>query len=231
MKNVLRISVTLGCILSLAICAQGAAKKPTGSCRPCHADLKSQLGPTHPAVTKDTIAACLPCHNATGKAAKHSSAFSTRIHAPHVTATSGVTCELCHVIVPDKRFTVRGSAKNLGKPTADDVTLDREIMASLDTGKFLAAAHVKNQVSCSGCHGAALPVKGDAVENDRCLACHGSYEALAEKTKPKEPHGPNPHKSHLGAIACTACHYGHQKAVLYCKDCHPKFTMKIPFGE
>ncbi|QEM70130.1 cytochrome c3 family protein [Geobacter sp. FeAm09] len=104
-------------------------------------------------------------------------------------------------------------------------------MASLDAGALLAAAHGKHQVACSGCHGASLPVKGAAVENDRCLACHGSYDTLAEKTKPKEPHGPNPHASHLGAIACTACHYGHRKAEIYCKDCHPKFIMKIPFGE
>lgn len=42
-------------------------------------------------------------------------------------------------------------------------------------------------------------VAGNALvvpDNQACLACHGSWKDLAEKTKPADPHEPNPHASH-----------------------------------
>lgn len=220
-------------VLFLAVCADAGNVKRNHGCRPCHADFGGKLGEKHPVVKADSIAACLVCHDKSGmkKQAYGKNPFSTRIHSVHVIARSGVDCKVCHEIKPGVRFSVRGSKKSIGKPAAEDVELCTQVMASMAASKFLASGHNDKQVSCSGCHGPAFPVIGDSVENDRCLACHKSYDSLAEITKPKAPHDPNPHMSHLGAIACTACHYGHQKSVLYCKDCHPKFTLRIPFGE
>jgi hypothetical protein len=223
--------VVVGIILSLAVCANAASAKNSGSCRPCHADFKGKLGERHPAVKVDSIGNCLPCHKANAKKQAGKNPFSTRIHTPHATAQSGVECKLCHEIKPGARFAVKGSKINMGKPTVEDVEASTQVMAAVAGAKFMASGHNAKRVSCSGCHGPAFPVKGDSVENDRCMACHGSYDDLAEATKPKSPHDPNPHKSHLGAISCTACHYGHQKSVLYCKDCHPKFTNRIPYGD
>jgi hypothetical protein len=225
--------VALGIILSLAVCANVANAKSSGSCRPCHADFKGKLGENHPVVKGDSIGSCLPCHGKadTKKQADGKNSFSTRIHTPHVTAQSGVECKLCHEIKPGKRFLVRGNKKNIGKPAVEDVELCTRIMATIGNVKLMASGHNAKQVSCSGCHGAVFPVKGDSVENAKCMACHGSADDLAEATKPKEPHAPNPHRSHLGTIACTTCHYGHQQSVLYCKDCHPKFTNRIPYGD
>lgn len=31
---------------------------------------------------------------------------------------------------------------------------------------------------------------------------------------------PNPHKSHIGQMQCTACHSGHVPSVAYCTNCH-----------
>ena len=38
----------------------------------------------------------------------------------------------------------------------------------------------------------------------------------------------NPHKSHLGDIACTVCHHEHSPSKVYCLDCHARFDMKLP---
>ncbi|AJY71932.1 Mcc [Geobacter sulfurreducens] len=223
--------VVVGIILSLAVCANAASAKNSGSCRPCHADFKGKLGERHPAVKVDSIGNCLPCHKANAKKQAGKNPFSTRIHTPHATAQSGVECKLCHEIKPGARFAVKGSKQDIGKPADEDLEATTRIMAGMSGATFMASGHYAQGVPCSGCHGAGFPAIGDTVENDKCLACHGSYDKLAETTKPKTAYEPNPHRSHLGDIACTACHYGHQKSVLYCKDCHPKFTITIPFGK
>jgi hypothetical protein len=56
-------------------------------------------------------------------------------------------------------------------------------------------------------------------------------EELAKKTEPKDFPDRNPHKSHLGEIACTVCHRAHAESKVYCLGCHQKFEMKITGGE
>jgi formate-dependent nitrite reductase cytochrome c552 subunit len=72
-----------------------------------------------------------------------------------------------------------------------------------------------------------VPAAGAEVANDRCLACHGPLDKLVAKTRPAQFADRNPHESHLGDIACTTCHRGHEQSAVYCLDCHPKFQMKI----
>ena len=50
-----------------------------------------------------------------------------------------------------------------------------------------------------------------------CLQCHGSYDALAQKTKASEP---NPHANHMGKVQCNACHTWKGQSRLMCNDCH-----------
>jgi len=87
--------------------------------------------------------------------------------------------------------------------------------------------HAKGSIGCAGCHGKKLPKADDTVENERCLKCHGPLEELTKKTEPKDFADRNPHKSHLGDIACTVCHKAHAASKVYCLDCHQKFDMKI----
>lgn len=54
-------------------------------------------------------------------------------------------------------------------------------------------------------------------ENASCLGCHGSYEALAEKTATLEP---NPHRNHMGHVQCESCHAMESEPRLMCNDCH-----------
>ncbi len=81
----------------------------------------------------------------------------------------------------------------------------------------LADRHVQMGLKCDACHGSQTPAPGAKVGNDKCLACHQSYEALAQKTEKLDP---NPHYTHLGNVRCSDCHAGHQKPQLMCNDCH-----------
>ncbi len=87
--------------------------------------------------------------------------------------------------------------------------------------------HAQRSIGCAGCHGKDLPKADDTVENDRCLTCHGPMEDLVKKTEPKDFKDRNPHKSHLGDMACTVCHKAHTASKVYCLDCHKKFDMTI----
>lgn len=78
---------------------------------------------------------------------------------------------------------------------------------------------------CALCHTQENAVAGNAFvvpDNKACLACHGSWQDLAEKTKPADPHEPNPHKSHHYGenMSCTACHAEHKESRVICNDCH-----------
>jgi len=197
-------------------------------CAACHPDLAAQLGPAHPKVKGDGIQKCLPCHDPARKGAFEAAKnpFAVKLHRGH----GGVDCAVCHA-GNGKTFSVKGAKKPLGKATADDLKAARAAFADVAGGRHLASAHAKAGVSCAGCHANRVPGKGDGVEDGRCLACHGPLDALVERTRPKEAHLPNPHKSHYGEMACTACHFGHQKSVVMCKDCHPKFKLTITHGE
>lgn len=87
---------------------------------------------------------------------------------------------------------------------------------------LLADQHANAGVKCEACHGAKKPAEGAAVPLAARTKCHGSYEALAEKTRKLDP---NPHRTHQGDVRCSDCHRGHQKSVLMCNDCH-RFDLK-----
>jgi hypothetical protein len=201
-------------------------------CTACHPDFAAQLGGGHPKVKADSIAKCLPCHDP-GRAAASAATknpFGARIHAAHAKDGSGVACGDCHT--SDARgFSVRGARKPLGRLAGEDLKAAKAAFADVAEGRHLASGHAQAGVTCAGCHASRVPGQGAAVEDERCLACHGPLEALIEKTRPKEVHLPNPHKSHYGAMACTACHLGHQPSVVMCKDCHPKFNLTISHGK
>lgn len=87
------------------------------------------------------------------------------------------------------------------------------------------------KIDCASCHGKGSPEPDSTVENPRCLECHGPMEELAKRSEPADFPDRNPHKSHLGDIACTVCHHEHSPSSVYCLDCHRNFKMKIPGGK
>jgi hypothetical protein len=205
-------------------------KKVSSSCSSCHADISTVLPKGHEPVKTGTLLACLSCHqpNLSGKAETNS--FSTAIHRPHVKAESKTDCNLCHKWVPGKQLGIKGTRVNLGSVSKENMALLQKSFVSWASSSYLDGSHNKAKVGCMACHGKAIPEKGDTVENDRCLVCHGSMESLVAKSAPKDFPDRNPHQSHLGEIACTVCHLGHSQSKVYCLGCHGKFQMKIPGG-
>ncbi|GAB1825177.1 flavocytochrome c [Turicimonas sp. TL08] len=87
---------------------------------------------------------------------------------------------------------------------------------------YLAGTHQKMGLQCVSCHPSEV-TDGEKEINQKCTSCHGDLDALATKTQSQNP---NPHKSHLGKIQCTACHSGHEPSVAYCTNCHDFPSMK-----
>ncbi|MBY5991503.1 flavocytochrome c [Ferrimonas balearica] len=82
---------------------------------------------------------------------------------------------------------------------------------------------------CQNCHSDANHPTDDNLtfENEQCQSCHGDLAEVAESEQNVEH---SPHLSHLpGEPACTSCHSGHEKSVVYCDSCH-SFEYDMPFG-
>jgi hypothetical protein len=212
-----------------------AAKKgspspaPTTGCASCHPDFASVLPVGHPAVAGKDIPACFGCHQPDTKAKPAANPFAARLHRVHATKTT-LECTVCHTWRAGKSFGLRGAKVSFGAPDKAEMESLRDALGSWANSGFLDSMHAKRDITCAACHGATLPTKGDAVENERCLACHGPAEQLAARTQPAEFPDRNPHKSHLGEIACTVCHHGHAASKVYCLECHAKFSMTIAGG-
>ncbi len=95
--------------------------------------------------------------------------------------------------------------------------------------KHLAGNHAKRGLDCIMCHTGNKISDSESEINAKCSTCHGGLESLAAKTE--KAGQPNPHKSHLGQIQCTACHSGHQESVAYCTNCHDFPAMKKNFNK
>ena len=96
------------------------------------------------------------------------------------------------------------------------------VFSSVQAAGTTADRHVARGTACETCHVAndtSAPVRKGA-----CLACHGSYEKLAERTKKVDP---NPHYNHLIDVGCLECHQGHKQSVNMCSSCH-NIHYKVP---
>lgn len=92
------------------------------------------------------------------------------------------------------------------------------LIQQVGAADFLADRHQTKGVTCQNCHpGNGADGKVALPDRRVCLTCHVSDEALAAKTAKLEN---NPHKTHLGAAECTACHQGHKPPRLVCEQCH-----------
>ena len=233
MKRNLFIVLAAAALLSLPYLTAAdrpveAAGPAAASCKACHADFASVLSKAHPPVKGTDLAACTTCHSPdlSGKAGKNP--YSVRMHKAHIAPKGALECTACHVWEPGKAFGLLiGGKGSWGAPSKEDMDLMKEIFTSWAGSGYTDTLHARAGIVCSQCHGKELPKPDDTVQNDRCLACHGPMDKLAAKTEPKDFKDRNPHKSHLGEIACTVCHKGHGESQVYCLSCHPKFQMKI----
>ena len=227
----------LTAVLSMALIENTeAAKAKTGtgkvlekqkSCSVCHDDLATVLPKTHPPVSGNVLSVCMECHALKEGGMAEPNKFDARIHLAHLKNPRKADCLDCHTWQPGKNFSLTGTIESYGAPSKEDIALIKENFTSAVESDYLDAHHFAKNITCAACHG--KDILGEAaVENSKCLGCHGPVEELVVKTAPKDFPDRNPHKSHLGEISCTVCHVGHAESKVYCLECHPKFAMKLP---
>jgi hypothetical protein len=192
--------------------------------------LAAVLPKSHPEVGKATFAECADCHILAKADAAEANRFSTRIHLAHESPKNGLECVVCHSFVPGKSFGIIGLDISWGAPKEDDLAAMKESLPSWTQSSHLDHLHAEAMIDCGGCHGNGTPLLDATVANSRCLSCHGPLEKLAAKTAPKDLPERNPHKSHIGEVACTVCHLAHAPSTVYCVTCHNNFKMTIPAG-
>lgn len=66
----------------------------------------------------------------------------------------------------------------------------------------------------------------EQTPTSQCLACHKSYEVVAERTQNVVP---NPHASHRGNVNCMECHSFKGQQIFMCNDCHAFQTKEDGF--
>lgn len=67
-------------------------------------------------------------------------------------------------------------------------TLVMSMAAAQTTPQYLADRHVARGVQCAACHGQDAPKAALPEDKDRhepCVACHGFYDKVAQRTVPK----------------------------------------------
>jgi hypothetical protein len=219
-----------GALLGLAGCAVTPATQGAASgCSQCH-EMAKVLPANHAAVPEDGIAACVRCHPPRPDAMEPNP-VPAKMHRAHTRV--GVECATCHGLQPDGSFTLLGVAGRLLALDTEDLGRVKAAMGSWAASGYLDAAHgTRRNLMCGACHGTQLlPDDNETKLNAQCIACHGTNAQVSAKLKGrlKNPHI-DPHVSHLGDIACTACHQGHQASKAYCLGCHTNFVMPIPGG-
>lgn len=234
MKRILPCLILFVVIIGLSCFIAGddtseAASPLSASCNGCHTDFTSVLPKGHALVKGHDLTACTSCHAPDWAGTAQKNAFSSRIHRAHVAPKGALDCTVCHDWVSGKKFGLLGHEGSWGKPGKDDMDLMKQIFSSWGGSNYMDSLHGQKGIVCAQCHGKNLPKAEDTVEDVKCLDCHGPLEQLAQKTGAKEDFkNRNPHKSHLGDLACTVCHKGHAESKVYCLDCHRNFKMKIP---
>lgn len=207
--------------------ASKTAVPAKASCKNCHADFSTLIPQDHPSVKGNDLTSCTTCHQPGMPDVEKKNAFSTRIHLGHLPPKGKLDCLACHQWSAGKSFKLSGAKESLGAPTKEDFDLMREIFTSWASSEYMDNLHAKAFISCRNCHGKELPAPDATIINNKCLECHGPMDQLAKKTEPAEFKDRNPHKSHLGDVACTVCHKAHGESKVYCLSCHQKFKMKI----
>ncbi len=196
------------------------------SCSACHVDFINLLSAKHPPVKGNALRVCMKCHALKGKDMAKPNKFNARLHLGHLKNPMKADCQDCHTWQPGKSFGLAGTTVSYGEASKKDMTLIKAIFTSAVASDYLDARHVSKDITCGACH--EKDILGErAVENTKCLGCHGPLEELITKTAPQNFPDRNPHKSHLGEINCTVCHAGHAESKVYCLECHPKFAMKL----
>jgi cytochrome c3-like protein len=107
-------------------------------------------------------------------------------------------------------------------------------VASSQDPARLASVHTRAGVTCQQCHPQTPATLLDEIVSNTtgnypqpltpvkfstqaCLACHGTYAALEQRTQNMVR---NPHYPMQGQLECRVCHKMHADQIYYCGKCH-----------
>lgn len=209
-KNAAYIAMMISCALLLISNSAVVAAAAGFQCVSCHAAPAEVLPPKH--VKKSDFTGCFACHSSD----KKGRSLSNKIHATHLVEgkLSEKNCQSCHPVDAGGNMQTNASGKAVIKK-ADIPDLSSKMGGWLKSDK-LAHVHQKKGISCQACHS---EYGEDDPYNDRCISCHGNYDALIPRTA-NTKQARNPHKSHYPTLKCTNCHQSHDAFKDFCKTCH-----------
>jgi hypothetical protein len=196
---------------------------PRDYCHRCHATIGDER-PSHKGLPFDGCAAT-GCHNFHDNRALYEDFLAQHLDDPDTRPTP-------HTLARTSAF-----AGRTPKPTVDDAPAGITL-ADDERRAFLASAHARADVGCTGCHAAGQTGWRDEVPTERCGACHDaerdSFFAGRHGMREATGLGPmqvstarlpmKPEAAHR-TMGCTACHGGHafdtrRAAVDACLGCH-----------
>lgn len=149
--------------------------------------------------------------------------LSTRAKVAAVPSARPGDCTACHKA---ERVLPAGHPATAAMKLDDCAKCHAPKSGAALTGKLPSGhLHGLRGVTCAQCHGKGRAHAPATVE--ACLACHGTPEALVQRTAAVKPE--NPHASpHWGPrMECSVCHRQHEKTVNWCAHCHT-FDFKVP---
>ncbi len=141
-------------------------------CGQCHSAV-IQLTANHPNVQQVSATDCSKCHAEGGEG------IAQKLHESH---KGKVPCSTCH---PTKQDFVVLRQLNNGKiisVTKENFELYSDLLNS-DEGST-SKLHLSKGLKCDSCHKESTPEEGAKVDNEKCLACHGSYLSLIHISEP-----------------------------------------------
>ncbi len=156
-------------------------------------------------------------------------------HTPASIKPASQVGQVIHASLPEGQMACVDCHRNLvhSRPgsldAADELSAIKRAMNDSVLSPHLANIHLQKGMSCATCHGKDLIPDANATAiNTQCATCHGGIEKIAANHK--GPSYLNPHAGHIGNVACSSCHAGHQESKAYCQNCHTNFDMPIPGG-
>ena len=197
-----------------------------GPCFSCHDDITTVLSSAHPAIKSTDLQSCMECHTPEERGVAKPNTFAVRLHRTHLQDPVKADCLDCHSWEQAEHLGFL-ELRSFGAPTEEDLALMKEIFGEEMASTIWGPGMLQRVLGVPDVTVKILPGTGGVVGNAVCLGCHQPVEDLIVKTTPKEFPDRNPHKSHLGEISCTVCHFAHGESKVYCLECHPKFEMKL----
>lgn len=209
---------------------------PKDLCFHCHSEIATDR-PSHTGMSFETCNSA-GCHKYHDNRALYEDFLAKRLDQPVLLAKAGVKQRDLRTAIaegamayPVKQFPLEAVTKpNAPSSVRTTTQIDAE---------WLASAHAKGGVNCTGCHQPAADAAWVAKpDHEACARCHDKEDKgflagkhgmrIAAKLPPMSPamaEQPTRKRAHERELGCASCHSAHRAdtkhaAVRACVDCH-----------